>query len=406
VKWLNFVSKGGNGGSGGAGAGGGILLKANSIIMNGTINDLDGANSNVSGGTVKIFCVNTGTISGNILSGRLYMTDNCAVGLSINSSYWANLRNGSLISGANVGDSVLMMVDGIGLASQLINYSIIKQGYPSWNPFNWFSHVVIQISTLGVSDWQTYETGTFYFNVKISNLENQSNDMAVIGATNTSNALPVAIITHPNATDYRFSTDCVIDFTQASYDEDDLLRLTWNFGDGNITSFDNYSWVLTPSIANTNHSYHLSGVYSVSLTAKEMIRNQSDVDYAGVHVLKEGLNVMPVITLPENGVGYGMWVAFNASQSYVANCSLNMPGYNFTACNLQCKYIHAPGTMNITGRNYELRMNWVVKNPAGAEELGTSGNWSTNYTDVVEFSNFFENPGQHNAILTMDYIQK
>ena len=335
-------------------------------------------------------------------------TDNCGTSRTVDCGscpelYWANLVDfSSEINSTGFGDTVALVVPGEGLENKYINYTI-KQTVPFW-----WDRRIAQTSSLGHSFWQTslFGNGIYFLAlVEGDSIEKRSNMLQVSNPLVSVNSLPIANITSPED-NFKASTYCAVNFTQASYDEDDLLRLTWNFGDGAMNVTQNYSLALTPNIADTQHFYSLPGVYTVSLTAAEMARNQSDVDYVGVHVLKEGLNVMPVITLPKNGAALGNWVDFNANQSYVANCSWNMPGYNFTACNLQCKYIHAPGTKNITG-NYDLRMNWTVRDEFGNIEplnLPSNGSWKNNYYGIVEFDNYFMNPGRHNAVLDMEYL--
>jgi hypothetical protein len=65
-------------GSGGAGAGGGILIKAYSVTLSGTINNLGGGNTSANGGSVKIFSCAAPNIFGAISSGRTLTQTNCA----------------------------------------------------------------------------------------------------------------------------------------------------------------------------------------------------------------------------------------------------------------------------------------------------------------------------------------
>jgi hypothetical protein len=350
-------------------------------------------------------CGSSRTVSscGTCASNQICSDGNCIAFIS--PSYWADLVGlSNRINSTGFEDTVALVVPGEGLENKYINYSILKDRY------FWWDKKIAQTSSLGYSLWQAnLSANDIYFLslVEGDTAEKQSNmlQVAAQGPPYSVNSLPVANITSPED-NFKASTYCFLNFTQASYDEDDLLRLTWNFGDNITNSMENYSLAISPLSGDIYHSYNSSGVYSVSLTASEMTRNQTSTDSVNVYIFKEGLNVMPVITLPENGAGYGLWVDFNASQSYVANCSLNMPGYNFTACNLQCKYIHAPGTRNITG-NYDLRMNWTVRDEFGKIEplnLPSSGSWKNNYYGIVEFDNYFMNPGRHNAVLDMEYL--
>ena len=135
------------------------------------------------------------------------------------------------------------------------------------------------------------------------------------------------------------------------------MEIKWDFDDGNSQNFENYS-ILDIDSADTTHSYTESGVYNVVLKAEEMTRNQEDTASVNVMILAPGINVIPVITEPEQGIGHGHVVDFNANQSYVADCDYDDSSYDFQVCDLYCDYIHAPGTQTITG-NYDLIMNWT-----------------------------------------------
>ena len=110
------------------------------------------------------------------------------------------------------------------------------------------------------------------------------------------------------------------------------------------------------------------------------------------------------ITSPVNGLVYTNWVNFNASQSYVANCSTTMTGSDFDAGNLKCKYIHAPGTKIITG-NYNISVTWEVREADNSNSLGfpVSANWASNYSDIVDFTRYFTTAAKRSASLTLDY---
>jgi hypothetical protein len=95
-------------------------------------------------------------------------------------------------------------------------------------------------------------------------------------------------------------------------------------------------------------------------------------------------------------------VFFNASASYVVNCSTTIAGYNFIAGNLQCKYIHAPNSRTYSG-NYNLTLNWVLTTANSNEVLTRSGDWKSNYSNVVEFTELFASGGTHMAYRELVY---
>ena len=392
------VLNAGAGGAGGAGAGGGILLSAQNVNIRGTINTLGGSSDVVNGGTLKIFCMNSGSINASLLYGRLYNTSACGQVIITNNLFnatWTNL-NGNIISNSQLGDTVRMVAGGFGFnLTQQINYTIYKN-----NSF-WFMRWVTPLSTTLSNDlWITPElANNVYFKAKLNLLENTSNLMNI---TSTNDAMPIANIINP-VNNLKWSVNYSINFTHSSSDEDDLLKLNWNFGDGTNESYYNYSLALTPNLGNTKHNYTDGGIYTVRLTASEMTRTKSDVDSRLVYILKPGINVMPVITSPSSDQNYSGWVNFNASQSFVANCSLSeISNYNFIAGNLYCKYIHAPGAKITTG--YNINLTWTVKELDGSVVAGfpISNSWN-NYFYVVDFQRLFISAAKRSAFLSMEY---
>ncbi|MEM4331042.1 MAG: PKD domain-containing protein, partial [Candidatus Pacearchaeota archaeon] len=146
-----------------------------------------------------------------------------------------------------------------------------------------------------------------------------------------------------------------IEFKHNSYDADDLLRISWDFGDGNVTiAAENYSRALTPNLGNINHSYSETNLYIIILNVSEMNRNQYDLDNVSIQIFKEGINIFPIITQPK-GVINTYVVTFNASQSYILNCSPYLTLYNFTTDDncLKCLYVLSPGsTSPLYGKVY------------------------------------------------------
>jgi hypothetical protein len=323
----------------------------------------------------------------------------CVPTTAINKTSWTNLK-GDIISTSQVGDTVRMLAGGFGLTSA-INYTVYKtSGF--WI-FRWATLVA---ATSASALWTSDEIANgVYFIARLGSITNTSSTLNIGAGGPDTNSMPIANITGPAnyyMTSVNFPTP--VPFTQASYDEDDMLNLAWNFGDGNTTQFTNYSLVLTPSLANTNHIYSTAGTYNVILTATELTRGQVARDYRTIIVLQPGMNVIALINSPNLGTSYGNWVNFNASLSFVANCSASMPNYNFTAGALQCKYVHAPLTRTITG-NYDLRLNWTVYDSAGIKEptFPRIGSWKTNYSYIVDYPIYFEEAKKRNAVLRMTY---
>jgi hypothetical protein len=315
--------------------------------------------------------------------------------ISIWTPFWANLR-GQMISNSQAGDTVMMIAAGLGF-NQEVNYSVYKN-----STFLWFFHRISPLSQTSSSDVWTSSTSAngVYFTARVASKMNYSGSLDIGSA---SNSPPIANITYPISGLF-WSVDTPLSFTQESYDDDDLLKLTWNFGDNANHIITNYS-IFNAGSGNTYHNYTSAGFYRIELIASEMTRTSSSSDKRVVYILQPGINVISIISSPNASTSYGNWVNFNASTSFVVNCTKGViTNRNFTAGDLNCTYIHAPLQKTITG-NYDLRLNWTVYDSAGRMELGFPriGSWKNNYSYIVDYPVYFDEAEKRNAILSITY---
>ncbi len=353
------------------------------------------------------------------------------------SSYdWTNLRNGSSINFRYQGDSVLMRVAGININSP--NYLLAKRTSQSpdvWSPLNWITVSLLNSPSLGISSWRTNDTGYFYFTIRDDIALKPGVGLTVYNTNPGYNDLPVAKIDYPPAADYinnpltanyRFAVNNFISFNQSSYDEDDLLGVTWYTGDVNYSSRYNstylrpnnwtnlsniheyvwsygngwayharkywdYALAANPLSANTLYKYTIGGKwYRIILMVNESSRSNVAVDSREIYVFKEGINVVPIIISPLAGSTNSGTVLFNGSASYVVNCtSGTMAAPNFTLeGNLKCKYLSIGSSVVA---------NWVLDNSVIA-----SGNW--NIGSNQGFNRTISVSGVHNIKLVLNYI--
>ena len=336
----------------------------------------------------------------------------CIPAVGITGAYWANL-NGTQVSSANINDTLLMIISGIGLRDKTINYSIYYK--ESW--FSWMSLINTE-STIGFSSYKPEDSGSYRFKAITENVPEKTSDVLIIqgdqiGEDPQNNFLPVAIITTP-VNELNISAGININFNQASYDEDDLLKITWDFGDGTKKIITNY--VNNPALignpnyntsANVTYTYSSSGKYVVRLTAEEMTRGQSSESVIFINVFNLGINVIPIISNPEEGKIYeNKTISFNASSSYVVNCSTNCPSCPLKIENgkLNCSYLHPSSGI----RAYNLFLRWTIE--PDEDIIFPSGNWFNSFTgsdintSVINFYHYFFTPRERIVKLFIEYI--
>lgn len=246
--------------------------------------------------------------------------------------------------------------------------------------------------------------GLYFFNVTNSTGSMlYSNNLTV---ANSNDSSPSALISSPVC--YNYTLGALIPFNHSSQDSDDLLKLVWDFanGTGNQITFTGYSLferlLKNNNLGDVQKSYSVPGVYDVKLTASERGRSLSSTSYTQVVILKEGINVVPEITSPEKGRSLGTDIVFfNASQTYVVNCSSTMVSPTFTTCDggLRCKYLHSPGSYRGLDLPYSLNFKWTLDDGRVIENKWNS----SNYYGVVEFMYRYADSGEHTANLEVTY---
>ncbi len=367
------------------------------------------SNSGSCGGTS---CSVTGT---SCPSQQQCISNSC---VAINQTYWSSTNNtGQKITSAQVGDTVFMVFGGTALSDKNISYEIqhfsgnwIQRlfGLRTWNEF-----IAIPSSSSRVQNYSNLTEATNYrFNASVNSTAvwNMSENLTISGTT-PDDSPSIANIIHPNWSCTNWSVNYNIPFTQNSTDSDDLLKITWNFGDGNSYIVNDYSDKWNVTKADTVHNYSISGEKNVILTANAMTRNNPSTDSVKLQIFKEGINVFPVISNPALGFQANALesIFFNASNTYVVNCTNGtMPLANFTTCDglLRCSYIHAPGTrigQNLT--EYTLFFNWSLGDGRfcdGNSATNCGGNWSAS-NNASFFSQVYQFAGRKDINLKVTY---
>jgi hypothetical protein len=232
-------------------------------------------------------------------------------------SYWADMM-GKPINSTNVGSNVKLVVNKLGLTGKNINFSIYDN---LTKAFKWSDTETAQFPNSAFTVW-TAQAGGFYFTANISTGDNLISTENLSVKATPFNDIPTTQITRPlKGANYLINEP--INFSQSSYDMDDDLRIIWDFGDGNTTSFDN---IFSFGLGNTTHSYSSTGTKSILLTAQEMTRSQSAKNSSVIYLHNQGLNVFAKIDSPiYSGVVSEGFYNVGGQSSYVENCSLSCP---------------------------------------------------------------------------------
>jgi hypothetical protein len=341
----------------------------------------------------------------------------CKNSLSISSSFWSDL-NGDEIANARLGDTVLMVARGFEFENKQLNFTVMNTNSGT----KWYTGVVswmnelfrkwqssdkwVQIST---NEWIASEAGKFKFLVNIVGTNATASSFADLTVDPQEiNTLPFVNITSGRVTNTLVRTN--VSFNATVYDKNDFLTVIWEYGDGAKDSKDHYSLATEDKqYLSAIHSFANAGHYVVKLTAREENpqRNQASSDSVDVYVYSEGINVIPVVSSPIDGKNdYGSLIRFDASKSFVANCSTtdfrNGEDLKINGTELNCKYIHAPGKTT-TDANYNLDVEWTidgVKMPKSA--------WGTDVSTgtIQNFLRYFSKSDRHVAQLSLVYTPK
>ena len=336
----------------------------------------------------------------------------CKNSLAISSSFWSDL-NGKEITHASLGDTVLMVAKGFKFEGQNLSYILVGNsettniGTKIWNwvtfrgwdtPDRW-----MQVST---NEWKTDKVGTFRFTVNVVGTDITASSFSKLNvSTPEFNTKPFVNITSAKVVNTLVNTP--VSFNSTVYDKEDFLTVVWDYADGTHDMKEHYFLATEDKqYLNATHSFSKPGHYVIKLTATEesVSRGQTSSDSVDVYVFDEGINVIPIVSSPINGkTDYGNLIRFDASSSYVVNCSFSVFNTSYDKkindTELNCKYIHAPNQPTIGG-NYSLDISWLIDQRI--EEQGAWGSVVSTGT-IQNFLKYFITGKAHIAQLSLTY---
>ncbi|MBT4136235.1 hypothetical protein HOD75_02065 [archaeon] len=333
-----------------------------------------------------------------------------------NDLYWANM-DGVPIDEADLEDSVFLVANVPDFAGKSISYEIYQKEYLLGLPLRWNLLDLLnpdsQIASgvgVGKTIWKAgdgggeFSEGEYYFIATSEDGDSYSSkdadDYGILDVSaDRDNSYPNTEIIKPIAeSDFiieNTGSTVDIDFEQISLDEDDDLRLTWDFDDGNQEVFED---VKINNIGNTTHAYTSSGTKIVTLNAEEMDRGQSVNDASRIYIHKPGMHIFAIIDSPDYDalVGAGLY-ELNGTSSYVEECfvnqlacpplGVNKPCYEVTDIQTGNK-LYCYNVVDSSGLTFEWKIDGVV-------EAGVTNN--------AVFEHLFYEPRQHNIDLKVVY---
>ena len=198
--------------------------------------------------------------------------------------------------------------------------------------------------------------------------------------------------------DRRFKKGSDIDFEIEVRDEDDIVDVDWDLGDGTLDS-ETCPLSLDGCILTKQHPYGSTGTKVVYVVASESERSQEAYNATEVYIYDYGTIPFAIISNPKH-----LWVFepteslvdFNGNESYVAKCNSDCPaGVScYDVEDLQCYDLLKSDIPSA----YNLWFNWTI-----SDGSGRFGNWSDGYDNAVEFTKDFNIPERHLAKLKLGY---
>ncbi|MFA5856119.1 MAG: PKD domain-containing protein [Candidatus Pacearchaeota archaeon] len=291
----------------------------------------------------------------------------------LGTAHWANfIDSNEFLNETNIGDSVFLVFDKPGLQNEEILYEIYKQGTIGWNFFEWFDRKILQMTGRGYTTWTTNIEGNFKFKATVISTGQslESNILEVMQPAN--NNPPTVRLINPNdETNYTIGLigdTGDITFIHESNDSDDLLNITWNFGDGNITTYTNHAegapgW----QTGEVTHRFTTPGAKRITIIVTERERGQTAESSILIYIYQSGLSMQTIIDSPSaDASGPGIFFV-SGNRTFVSNCTRNGASSAIvqTACNEDQNYKVTNGYISYHGdctQNFENdNMMWCYK---------------------------------------------
>ncbi len=237
-------------------------------------------------------------------------------------AYWADMQGNAIIS-AEIGDTVLMIYEN--MAGGDYDFEVYEKDDISFDDeirtvsetFDFGAHLAAKWE-ITQEDWEKDLFGDPEFIFKVDIEESGELD---VPADSYGNFPPTTELIKPVAeTNYIIkqgqSTTNPVSFEQKSYDEDDDLKVIWEFGDRDTEEI---LGCLSGVNCNTTHEYSSAGTKNIVLKVQEMSERTLTTipkDSLRIYVYAQGLNAYVVMDKTINS----RVVEIDATQTHVSDC--------------------------------------------------------------------------------------
>jgi len=336
----------------------------------------------------------------------------------LNQAYWATITDEStVISSADLKDSVKLIAGGSDLQEQEIEYTIIKS--VDW----WFDKKAAQGNSRGHYIWKAgqnqadktkFETGGYYFKAKMGSIEKQS---GILTVNAESNSHPIiTFISLPKDRQIYFK-DEILTFEAIFEDVDDeIINYKFVLGEGNVIR---QGTVVSGQKISFIYPYPTTGQKNILITADDG-RGGKDRDKISILVIDtvDSDYALSYIDVPAYGAQYQSTVSFDSRSSYAVNEKINGNSRTITCekgfcpkktegCpppaadypNCQLSVVNAPDCIKNCPKPsvYDtLDFTWVYDNNPNDKFTGTG-------LAGAKFDRTFATADKHTVVLTTKY---
>ncbi len=312
---------------------------------------------------------------------------------SVDHAFWANIIDNP-ITHADLNDRVKLVVTGQEFNGKDVLYQIYKDGFLFFD-----KQIGAQTTNKGDIFWIANPTGNYYFKATVQGGNTViSGNLQVTGQEN--NNPPVAKIEAPKNSEI-YLTNSNIEFRQSSYDIDNYINYSWDFGDGNVTNGTTVDFVNY----NATHLYNPAGQKNIVLNVLDErgVTSRDLISILIIDNLYNGKYAFAEIKAPLQGELIKNGLEFDATDSFAIEANL------YPSLSIKCIGGNCPAEAKISGvmvpitdpdgkrGNFDdLNFTWIFDNDL-SKKYKNHGLAGAKYRKLLNFP-----PYGHSVTLTVE----